>query len=274
MKSPFPGMDPYLEPNWRDIHATLIIYIRDQLQDQLGGSLRARVEQRLVVEADAEEVHAISPDARVFESVPSGRTGTALAVTATAVGPLVVPSPYEEHTETFIEIIDRATGDKLVTVIELLSPSNKVGQDARDAYRQKLVEVRQAGVNMVEIDLTRGGRRRLSIHPIRRSHRTTFQACVYRARGRRPQFEIYPMPLQLPLPAIKVPLRSKDADVVIDLQPLLAQAYRNGAYDDIDYTKPPVPPLTAADAALAATLLAGVKPPGSGTRRGRTGRSR
>jgi hypothetical protein len=34
MKSPFPGMDPYLEQFWRDVHASLIIYSRDQLDLQ------------------------------------------------------------------------------------------------------------------------------------------------------------------------------------------------------------------------------------------------
>ena len=33
MASPFPGMDPYLEAHWGDIHASLIIYARDQLRD-------------------------------------------------------------------------------------------------------------------------------------------------------------------------------------------------------------------------------------------------
>ena len=35
MKSPFPGMDPYLEEFWPDVHASLIIYARDQLEEQL-----------------------------------------------------------------------------------------------------------------------------------------------------------------------------------------------------------------------------------------------
>jgi hypothetical protein len=47
MKSPFPGMDPYLDRHWSDVRARLIVYISDQLQPQLGGSLRARVEERL-----------------------------------------------------------------------------------------------------------------------------------------------------------------------------------------------------------------------------------
>ena len=67
-------MDPYLEQHWRDVHARLIIYICDHLQEQLGGGkLRARVEERLVVEANDTAVHAINPDARVFESVRSDR---------------------------------------------------------------------------------------------------------------------------------------------------------------------------------------------------------
>ena len=35
MPSPFPGMDPYLEQFWRDIHARCIIYAADQLQTYL-----------------------------------------------------------------------------------------------------------------------------------------------------------------------------------------------------------------------------------------------
>ncbi len=41
MASPFPGMDPYLEAHWRDVHARLIIYASDALQVLLPGSLRA-----------------------------------------------------------------------------------------------------------------------------------------------------------------------------------------------------------------------------------------
>ena len=43
MASPFPGMDPYLEQFWRDVHARLIIYAADQLQGRLPGDLRARL---------------------------------------------------------------------------------------------------------------------------------------------------------------------------------------------------------------------------------------
>ena len=254
MRSPFPGVDPYLESHWRDVHARLIVYICDQVAPQLNGRLRARVEEQLSVEADDDDPHSIRPDARVFESGRSERRGTPLVVTTPAVEPLVVPSPFD-LTRRRIEIVDRA--DRLVSVIELLSPGNKLGRRAQTDYARKQMEVRAAGANLVEIDLTRAGRRMLSVFPIPLPYRTTYQACVYRARGDHPQFEVYPIPLQRPVPPIKLPLRARDKDASIDLQPLLDRAYEYGAYDDTDYTVPPTPRLTGPDAAWAAELLAG-----------------
>src|SRR5438132_8180930 len=68
MPSPFPGMDPYLEAHWRDIHASLIIYARDSLQGVLPGSLRARVEESVLLETPLGiGDHALYPDVRVVE---------------------------------------------------------------------------------------------------------------------------------------------------------------------------------------------------------------
>ena len=71
MPSPFPGMDPYLEAHWRDIHAGLIIYSRDALQGVLPGSLRARVEERVLLETPTGFAdHPLFPDVRVVEYRP------------------------------------------------------------------------------------------------------------------------------------------------------------------------------------------------------------
>lgn len=67
MNSPFPGMDPYLEKHWRDVHHNLITYSRDQIQTRLPSHLRARVEERMFVEADAGENRNIYPDMHVVE---------------------------------------------------------------------------------------------------------------------------------------------------------------------------------------------------------------
>ena len=56
------------------------------------------------------------------------------------------------------------------------------------------------------------------------------------------------MPLRSPLPIMKIPLRPEDADVPLNVQALIDQCYRNGAYDGtIDYLADPEPPLTGAD---------------------------
>ncbi len=66
MPSPFPGMDPYLEAHWRDVHASLIIYARDALQGVLPTSLRARVEESVLLETpQGLGDHPLYPDVRV-----------------------------------------------------------------------------------------------------------------------------------------------------------------------------------------------------------------
>jgi hypothetical protein len=53
-----------------------------------------------------------------------------------------------------------------------------------------------------------------------------------------------------------VPLLEPDPDLTLDLQPLIDGIYALGRYDErIDYTRPLVPALSKADAALVRNLL-------------------
>ena len=81
MKSPFPGMDPYLESHWGDIHTTLMVYARNQLNAQLPDDLQARVEESLAVMEDDEKTRTVYPDVRVVEE-----PGLAVGGVATAAG--------------------------------------------------------------------------------------------------------------------------------------------------------------------------------------------
>jgi hypothetical protein len=108
----------------------------------------------------------------------------------------------------------------------------------------------------VEIDLLRGGDRVLMVPAaqIPLSHRTAYQVCCWRASS--PQrVELYRVPLRERLPVIRIPLRPIDTDVLLDLQAVLDQCYRNGGYDDIDYAGEPDPLLSHDDAAWADALL-------------------
>jgi hypothetical protein len=257
MASPFPGMDPYLEQFWRDVHARLIIYAADQLQGRLPGDLRARVEERVVVEPGEGEGRNVYPDIRVVERGRGPSAAVAAVADVAVLEPVILQLEDETMTETFIEIIDVGSGKRVVTVLEVVSLANKLPGDSREKYRRKQEELRAGGVSLVEIDLLRAGQRGLGV-PSRRipiSHRTAYQVCV--RRGWQPaEVEIYPVPLRQQLPVVKVPLRKTDADVPLDLQALIDQCYCNGGYDaDIDYRCTPVPPLAADDESWADSLL-------------------
>lgn len=257
MPSPFPGMDPYLEEHWRDVHHNLITFAQGALNAVLPRGLRARVEERICVESPDSPTRAIYPDVRVVDGRPDAEESTAVA--AVLEGPILVAVEEEQAAEGFIEIVDSASGSAVVTVIEALSISNKQPGDGQDLYRRKQREVIAGGVNLVEIDLLRAGQRVLAVplHRIPRSHRTTYQGCV--RRGARPGVaEVYAAPLRSRLPILSIPLRPTDGDVALDLQALIDRCHANGRYDELDYSRDPSPPLDSADAAWADELLRAV----------------
>ncbi len=256
-RSPFPGMDPYLEQSWRDVHHKLCTYSCDDLQAQLGGGLIARIDERLTVELSAEQSRNLYPDVRVVEH-PAGWNEPAGSSAASAVAePIIVEFQHEDHFEGFIEIVE-PRGGRVITVIEFISLSNKLAGAGREQYQKKQWQLMEGGVSLVEINLLRAGspvmQAPLSLIPTRA--RTDYQAIVHRSWDGI-KYMIYPMPLRAPLPRIKIPLRQTDPEAVLDLQSLIDRVYRNGAYHiEIDYRKPPLPSLSADDAAWADALIA------------------
>ncbi|TVS10458.1 MAG: DUF4058 family protein [Planctomycetaceae bacterium] len=248
--SPFPGMDPYLERFWRDVHHAMVTYARDQLQPQLAPELRARMEERVFVTGGEGVLGHRVPDVYVVEYPPRG---SALAVedrVEELVEPFTVALPDVRLTEPYIEIIDASSGNRVVSVIEFLSPTNKLPGEGRGEYLRKKNECHQARVPLVEIDLTRQGRRKevLPLGSIPAGHHTTYLVCVQRYHPQH-RLEYYPIPLASRLPAIRIPLRPDDRDVLLRLQSLVDQAYENGRYDDLEYAEPLAPPLDADESA-------------------------
>jgi hypothetical protein len=257
MNSPFPGMDPYVEQYWGDIHSRLVLYACDQLEDQLPGKLIARVEE-LVVELSGSDDRSINPDVRIAEQGSMGTAGKITLMEGAVAGePIIVHYSSEPATKTFINIIEPGTKNRLITVIELLSLANKLPGEGQRKYRKKQNELKKTNVSLVEIDLLRTGRRVFSLPSalIPRKIRTTYQACV--RRGWQPEdFEIYRIPLQAPLPSLRIPLRKKDQDICLHLQPIFEMAYRKGRYfSSIHYDVSPEPPLEGPDAAWAEEWL-------------------
>jgi hypothetical protein len=239
-------MDPYLEAHWRDVRARLVIYASDALQGVLPEGLRARVEERVLLETPTGFAdHPLFLDVRMVKYTwkrgPEARSAGGSAVAE----PLLVDAAVQPSTETFLEIIDHSSDNRVVTVIEFLSPSNKSPGLNRDLYRRKQHELCSSDTNLVEIDLNRFGSHTLAfpLAHLKPQGRTGYMVCVRRAT-RRDKAEVYPMPLWARLPVIKVPLRPEDADVPLDLQALVEQCYRNGGYEGtLNYAVDPDPPL-------------------------------
>ncbi len=258
MASPFPGMDPYLEAHWGDVHTRLTTYASDQLAGQLPGDLVVRIQEYVNVEIESlGQQRLIGPDVRVIERQGSELSAAATAVaeqTADDADPLVVPLPLEEPLLHEIQIIDRGSGNRVVTVIEFLSVANH--RSGQAAYSHKQRQLIGGAVNLVEIDLIRGGAWIIAAPPesVPLTRRGPYRICVVPA-GRRREALLYRASYRFPLPEVRVPLRVHDVPITLALQPLVDQVYRNGGYDTIDYSHDPIPPLPPEDQAWADELL-------------------
>ena len=261
MPSPFPGMDPYLEKPalWPDVHHGLISVLQATLNQQVRPRYYVRVEERVYI-SDENDLgrHVIVPDVRVAKSErPAARVGAVQAPPSTPGAAVAEPIELttlidDEIHEPRLEVIDGAQR-QVVTVIEILSPTNKVpGSRGRESYEQKRVEVMRSPSHFVEIDLLRAG------VPLRT--RELIPPCDYTVHvsrvGRRPRATVWPIRLPQRLPVIPIPLRGDDPDAWVDLQQALVEAYDRGAYDlSVDYTGDPAPPLSPELAEWADALL-------------------
>jgi hypothetical protein len=251
----FPGMDPYLESPilWTGVHASLVVYIRNYLQPLLRPRYVAAVEERVFVQVPPQER---IPDVWVKrKKMTRSGAGVALLEADPAV---VVKVPELELHESYVEILDRYSRQQLVTVIEVVSPTNKCDGPGRESYPAKQKEIRGSTVHLVEIDLLRTGQHVLAVPEwiARESQPYHYLACINRARGARDEFDLYPRRLPERLARIAIPLAGKDPDVVLDVQGVLAQTYEDGNYRErIDYRARCHPPLSAAHQRWANAII-------------------
>jgi hypothetical protein len=251
-------MDPYLERRWLDLQPELIVKSRRAIQQQLGNDLIASIEERIIVEDTLGYSRRIGPDVRVIEVQPKHADVQAEGGVAvmTAAEPVHLNERSEPITERFIEIIDISSGGRVITVIEFVSPTNKMAGDGVKQYRQKQEECYNGKVSLVEIDLTRGDRT-LRCHrwATARKYESAYQISIWRAAWAS-EVDLYPITLRHRLPTIPIPLRPTDKPAMLDLQAVLDECYADARYDrTTDYTKPPDPPLEGDDAAWAQSLL-------------------
>ena len=259
MPSPFPGWTRTSKTGlWPGVHNYFIAEMMATLNAQLRPRYYASLEERVYLsDEDDPGRSVIIPDVRILPSrkkrtAPAGG-GAVAPARATAAEPVIVTTLFDEEIhESFIRVVERQSR-QVVTVIELLSPTNKVaGSRGRADYREKRAGILRSETHWVEIDLLRAG------EPV--VARELYPACEYTVHvsraGHRPKAAVWPIGLREPLPVITIPLQGTEPGTPLDLQSLLTITYDRGAYDlRLDYTKDPTPSLSPDLAKWATALL-------------------
>jgi len=252
-------MDPYLEgPElWSGVHGALCFGLARRLQGALAPRYVVRAETRVYVQTEGESgTGRRTPDVWVARSDDGGAPAPTEA--AEPAEPLVVTLPMPATTQERFVVIRRPRERRVVTTIELLSPTNKSPRGrGREVYLAKREETLASRTHLVEVDLLREGER----PPIEGAVGSAYYVLVSRA-DERPQARLHPVSLRTRLPRVSVPLEAAE-EVELDLQAVLDEVYDAYRYElDLDYSAPPTPPLGSDDWAWAQELLHAPDEPG------------
>ena len=241
MPSPFPGMDPFIESQkWRGFHHSIISSIRDALMPSVRPRYVVDVEENVyLAKDDGDRLRMFAPDVSVVRD--EGWMDSLDGGVGATVEPQMMTLPQMEQIEEAYLVLRARDSEEVVTVIEVLSPTNKSHRDGRAEYLSKRNALSHSEVNLVEIDLLRGGLRLPMQEPLPPADYYTF---VLRAADR-PKVSVYHWPLDHRLPVILIPLADGDADVPLDLQAVLDDTYDRSGYDyALKYGEAVEPPLS------------------------------
>jgi hypothetical protein len=252
MPSPFPGMNPFLEQEeaWHDFHERFMPAAAARLSPQVGENYIVKIDENVYIhEIEGNGSRRLLGRGGVFVAeLPPGSASA--SATATLDAPATIElAAVDVESDSVIEIRDRWSRE-LVTIIELLSPSNKMPGLDRDQYLSKRRRILHSSTHLVEIDLLRGGSRMPGVIVPRCDY------CVVVSRAEdRPRAGMWPIPLREPLPKIPIPLRPGDPLPQLDLQEVLNEVYDGADYRKYIYAHPPRPLLSAEDEAWAKALI-------------------
>jgi Protein of unknown function (DUF4058) len=249
-------MDPYVERRgiWEQVHTDLIVSIRRFLTPLLRPRYHVGIEERTYLAVlPPDDQGAGIPNVLITSPQHApGNTPTATTLTTPeAVQPLVAELPLpEEVTERYLEI-RTVPEQQVITVIEILSPSNKLTREGRAQYEGKRLKVLGSSTHLIEIDLLRSGHP----FPMKAPGHNDYRIVISR-RQHRPRADIYLFGVRDLIPPCPIPLRG-ETEPTLPLNHILHELYDQGGYDlIIDYRQPPQPPLSEGDAAWARQLVA------------------
>jgi hypothetical protein len=249
--SPFPGMDPYLEhPTlWPGVHNGLIAALQLSLAPQLRPRYYVAIEERLFITEPDQRVFVGRPDFAIVGQSPA-ESAAKPSLSASSALTVQVPVP-DEVRETYLEVRETGT-DYVLTVLEILSPTNKRPGRGRRIYEDKRLEVLASRTQLVEIDLIRAG----EPMPITGDGSASDYRMLVSRGDCRPNATLYAFGVRQSMPPFALPLKPHDQEPTIDLGLILQDLYDRASYDlRLDYRGDPHPPLPPAEAAWADQLL-------------------
>lgn len=223
--NPYKGIHAHLNSRlqspgmWTPFHQMHITFLVQFLNRALPDQYRAIPERSLQIKIDDIEQSRPRPDVTVYEQYES----TAVPSPAVATKPAwQIDLTAETEPEMYPAIVIRTADDplfgKVVTRIELLSPSNKPGGAGYAAYRLKRGEALKSDVPLVEIDYLHESRSPIENAPV---YPTDAAAFPYTITVTKPQQQVsgYTARVDNPLPTVPIPL--------------LGDAFANFSFDDV-----------------------------------------
>jgi hypothetical protein len=272
MPSPFPGMDPYLENSsfWPDLHLALAAAISGELNHSLPrpyyAVLQVRPELGIVVDgAFRERIVRDLTVVRPSVSESKAEETTRADRQRTHISPYIEADFFVEPIRhQFIEIRDSKLAHKLITLIEILSPSNKCPGPDRESYERGQRKVLGSDASLIELDLLRSGERAIpdlslgallsQLEP--QPHYAVILSRAWQRENGMLRYQVFPCGVREWLPCIPVPLRQGEEEVLLDLQFVFNRAYDSGPYRRaVDYSVPTSPPLSDFDTTWAQALV-------------------
>ena len=217
-RSPFPGMDPYLESPllWSDLHSRLSNIFAEQLAPPLAPKYVAELDTQIMIEqiVDDDEGSFVKKSG----AIPYTTITRPKPVRSTIAGTLIAPAPLRLRIPmavptrvVSVHIRHRET-ERLVAVIELLSPINKKAGKEREAYLEKRAAYLDSNTHLIEIDLLR----RFPLLPLQGTLPKSDYLVVVSNAYERPSCDVWPIQLREPLPVLPIPLIRPDEPVPLE----------------------------------------------------------
>jgi hypothetical protein len=258
----YPGVSAHLNSymqqqngTWSSFHAKFANTLQELLDSTLPSNYYAALEQGFQISEIGEEKLQKSgsePDVSILQKSRSIRSPQSSSVaTPTATIPLRETLEFDDEDDRYIRVsVYKSEPDdvrgKLVTAIEIISPSNKPTRQGYAIYVAKRVNLLIAGINLVEIDLLHEG------HPINEklpSYRTgENNSFPYNIGVSIPYPDMesgnltwYGVDVDKPLPTIILPLAGEEK-ALLDINTAYNQVFERTRQFSIlvDYEKLPV----------------------------------